>query len=151
MKSRDINTFPVGAKVSVPNLPDYQGVTITRISDSGVTVNGPQCGRDVVISGRAPAIPFEEVASVAQVESVKPESISVESTPSGRAPRGTYTDKMNSIKVPDGDFTVRQLAELNEIPLNYANTWVKTNCVEVGHVERIEGQRGKAAGLFRKK
>jgi len=52
--TQDLNTCPVGSVVNISDLPEYQGITVMRVSDSGVTVSGNGL-KDFVLSGRSPA------------------------------------------------------------------------------------------------
>ncbi len=52
--TQDLNTCPPGSLVNIGDVPRYQGVTVTRVSDSGVTVDGAGF-KDEVLSGRSPA------------------------------------------------------------------------------------------------
>lgn len=158
-KTYDLNTFRVGQAVTVPGVEDYENIVIQRISDAGVTVNG-KCGNNIVISGRTPAIPYakEEKVVEAQAANLNQNKIMttenntnsevVDETVSNRAKRGSIKAKMAAIKVPANPFTVKQLAELNDIPAGYANNWVKENARQVGQVEKTVGQRGRVASLF---
>jgi len=72
---------------------------------------------------------------------------SIEET-SNRAARGSLKAKMAAIQIPEGAFTVKQLADLNGVPPSYANKWVKDNCKEAGTQAKQEGKRGRVAALF---
>ena len=155
-KIHDLHSFPIGAVVSVVGVPDYEGITIQRISDSGVTVKGPKCGSDIVISGRTPTIIYvkqDKIMENTKIESVNTEvtnknvDSSIEET-SNRAARGSLKAKMAAIQIPEGAFTVKQLADLNGVPPSYANKWVKDNCKEAGTQAKQEGKRGRVAALF---
>lgn len=167
MKAQDINLFGIGHTVSVPNLDDYQKIKIVRVSDSGVTVSGPKCGNNVVLSGRTPAILYveeEQNLEIKQEEKSKesfnkPNQImttkntenSVAPSNEGasiRAKRGSIKTKMAAIQIPDGAFTVKQLADLNSIPASYANAWAKQNAKPAGMAAKQEGKRGRVAALF---
>lgn len=143
----DLNLFRPGDVVSISDIPDYQNITIELVSDSGVTISGPHCSSHIVLSGKTPA---RRATVEPKVESIKPAIQIV--VPTDRAARGTYTDKMNNVKMPEGSltFTIRQIAELNDIPQPYALKWVKENCVEAGVADKVEGQRGRAATLYSK-
>lgn len=148
-----INTFRVGDIVNIINTPEFQNITITRISDSGVTVNGSSFPNDTVISGASPA----ELVKRGNTTYIEPtaEQIAEDANPlteTGRVKRGTYTEKMKHIIVPEGGkpFTIKELADLNDIPVGYALNWAKENCTQSGFAAKPEGQRGKAAGLYQK-
>jgi hypothetical protein len=146
---KDINLFPVGTFVNVSDIDDYQNVQIKRISDSGVTIIAR--GHEIVVSGRSPAtlVTNDTPAPTSTLENIgNRSSDNAEDSPTERVKRGTYTERMKNIKIPEGLFTIKQVAELNDIPINYALNWVKENCVEVGKAEKAEGQRGKAATLY---
>jgi hypothetical protein len=169
---QNINLFKVGSTVTVPGVESFKKTKILVISDSGVTVSSNDYPH-TVISGCSPAIPFEEeniavIKNTGEVDIKGLEADMViidesEITPDvnpiikkddndGRVKRGTYTEKMKHITLPSKDkFTIAELAELNGIPNNYANTYAKENLVEAGKVEKIEGQRGKSASLYSKK
>ncbi len=155
----DINLFRIGDIVSVNGVEDFCELTIERISDSGVTVSGPKCAPHTVISGTSPAFlvnrPDKSNVKLEAKSSDKPLKanslfpFTEKEEKHERVERGTYTSKMNNIHIPEGkSFTVKQLAELNEIPIPYASKWVKDHCREVGHAEKEAGQRGRAAALF---
>lgn len=127
MSSIPLNCFPVGSRVDVSDIPEYQGVTIDRISDSGVTVNGPRCSKDTVLSGASPATLAQDA----------PES----------APESNKPD----YKIPSQPFTTREFAEANGISVMTAMNWIKEHCENVGVAPKIEGQRGKAPMIFRTK
>lgn len=147
MTSHDLNLFRIGDVVNVSDIPEYQGVTINNISDTGVTVSG-RCGDRVVISGRSPAVlvrhKAEEGAAVEPVQLVDGELLE-------RAPRGTYTAIMAAPQLPPTDmpFTIKEFADLNSIPVNYASIWVKDHCTRIGEADKVDGQRGKAPGLYK--
>lgn len=139
---RDLNTFKEGDIVDVSDIDEYQNAEITRISDSGVTIK--VSGVSHVLSGRSPAtLATPKVALKVTIE--QPEAQTGE-----RVKRGTYTAKMNNIIVPPDAFTIKQLAELNNIPVPYAHKWVTENCQCVGVAPKPEGQRGKTAKLYKK-
>lgn len=159
MKSMDINLFGLEQIVSIPGLEDYEKITIKRISDTGVTVNGPKCGNNIVISGRTPAILWVEkektLENNQEIKNMTTENVNnsvksevVEETVSNRAKRGSIKAKMAALQVPEGKFTVKQFAELNNIPVAYANKWASDNAKVVGFVEKMAGQRGRSASLF---
>ncbi len=52
--TQPLNTCPPGSLVNISDIPRYQGVTVTRVSDSGVTIDGGSF-KDEVLSGRSPA------------------------------------------------------------------------------------------------
>lgn len=146
MDYRDLNTFGVGQRVDISGVAEMQNLKIERISDTGVSVTGGQLTPFTVISGRSPARIHEETVAVMTVDGATTHNdIVVE-----RAARGSYTEKMKHIQIPEGSFTIKQLAELNGIPQPYAYNWVKDNCAEDGFAERAEGQRGKSAALYKK-
>lgn len=155
MKPRDINLFALETVVEIPGVEDYEKVTIKRISDAGVTVNGQKCGNNIVISGRTPAILWVEKEKIIEENkimttenTINVNNEAVNETASNRAKRGSIKAKMAAIQVPANPFTVKQLAELNDIPVNYANLWVKSNAKLAGSVEKVEGQRGRVASLY---
>lgn len=148
---QSINLFGVGDIVSVTNIPEYQHVTISRISDTGVTINGKLCANETVISGNSPAILVRRANDKTPIEKVVVEQLA--DAPKERVERGTYTLKMKNLTMfpHDKSFTIKAFAELNNIPTNYALNWVKENCLEVGSAEKVEGQRGRTATLYIKK
>lgn len=175
-KPQDINLFGVGQIVTVPGIEGYEKIEITRISDSGVTVNG-KCGKDVVLSGRTPAILWveeikEEILNKQSNEPIKKsneqsnklnsimttenktndpllyKNEAVVEINSNRARRGSIKAKMGAIQIPDGVFTVKQLAEMNGIPSGYANKWCKENAKPAGSAAKQNGKRGRVAALF---
>ena len=140
MEYRDLNTFKEGQRVDINGIAEMQNLKIERISDCGVTVTGGTLTPFTVISGRSPARLHRE-------EIVSKDANVVVALP--RVSRGTYTAKMNDIKVPGDVFTIKELAEVNGIPQPYAYNWVKEHCVEAGLAARSEGQRGKTAVLYK--
>lgn len=145
---QDLNLFREGQEVSIDGLPDMSKLKIERISDSGVTVSGGSIPAHTVLSGRSPAHLY--VSNNQSSNSVNNNNMSNPDTntaPSKKA-RKSHSEKMTSLQMPPAPFTIRQLSELNDIPLVYAHSWVKTNCVEAGFVPRKEGQRGKCSALF---
>ena len=148
--------FAEGSFVSVVGVSTMQKVKIERISDSGVTVSGPECGQFLTISGKSPAVAYIEPVKEAPkviVEKVPAASID-EKQPHAHAPEtevpklGSMKDKMNDPKIPDGQFSVNQVADLNGVPYPYAFKWVKEKCKAVGTVPREPGKRGRATTLY---
>jgi hypothetical protein len=180
VESKDINLFGIGQTVTIPGIAEFQKTKILRISDCGVTVSS-NAHLYTVISGRSPAIPYEADKTVIlspemqdikdQLETLEKEiaemedpdselletckklkeSIPEEKIEVGRAKRGSFTEKMKHIVLPDGNFTINDLAKLNDIPNNYANTYAKDNLMEVGKAEKKENQKGRAATLYSKR
>ncbi len=165
--SQDINTFPVGTYVDIPGVERMQNIKIEAINDSGVTVSGAEIGNYLVISGKSPAVRCEKQERVKfykeekqkpvednnveviidKVEEITDEKILdiVEKV----TKKSGYNEILAKMQVPGGDFTIKQIAELNELPIPCATTWVKLNCVEAGKAEKKEGQRGKSAMTYR--
>ncbi len=54
MPTQPLNTCPPGSVVNISDIPEFQGLTVIRVSDSGVTVSGGGF-KDVVLSGGSPA------------------------------------------------------------------------------------------------
>jgi hypothetical protein len=171
MQTRDINTFSVNQTVSILDIPDYQNVLITRISDSGVTVTGKLCGKEVIVSGRSPAFLSEtsnfklnpmnnnnnnnssiNSSSSSDVSSPdnKPTFIGEVSKENNKV-RQSYKGKMDNISLPSEVFTIKSLAEHNNIPIPYALKWAKDNCKEMGLAAKPAGQRGRSSVLYSKK
>jgi hypothetical protein len=163
----DINYFKEGSIVSILDNPRYQDVTINRINEGGVIVSGRYC-KEEYVSGKSPAILSskkiqETIDILPQKQDNKSMSnsnpVSVSTSPvldfvkTERVQRGTYTEKMKNLTLPKAgsSFTIKDLAELNGIPVNYAFNWVKDNCKEVGKAPKPVGQRGKSASLFQVK
>jgi hypothetical protein len=143
-KFYDLNNFKVGDVVDIDNIPEYQGVTIERISDGGVTISGKSV-KDLVISGKSPAR-YAIFKTKENMSDTNP--VTETTTPKVR---GKYTDAMNSPKLPDGEFTIKQVAELNGIPMPYATKLVGEKCVEAGVAPKAAGQRGRTAKLYKAK
>ncbi len=141
---RDLNTYREGDRVDIYLTPTMINLIIERISDGGVTVSGGQLRPHEVISGNSPALYHvkneEEGLVVDPVES--PVEHALKSSKN-------FMSKTKDIKIPSDQFTVKQLAEHNNIEPIYTYSWVKDNCVECGTVERRAGQRGKVAKLFK--
>ena len=163
----DINCFQEGDLVSILDNPRYQDVVIMRINEGGVIVHGRLC-KEEYVSGKSPAILSvnkiqETVDIIPQKEdnSIMSNTNPVVSSPSPvldfikteRVQRGTYTEKMKNLTLPTAgkSFTIKDFSELNGIPTNYAFSWVKENCKEVGKAPKPAGQRGKSASLFQVK
>jgi hypothetical protein len=161
---RDVNLFREGAVVDVCDITDMQGVTITRIADSGVTIKGGGI-RETVISGKSPACLARNV--IKQIEkkimdtennnntntdtSNTTEAVAV-ATEAVSPVRGKYKDALAAIKLPElNTFTIKQISELNGLPIPYAVKWVNENCVEVGNAAKPAGQRGRVAKLYKMK
>jgi hypothetical protein len=153
---KDLNLFHEGQQVDIDGLPQMIGLKIERISDSGVTVSGSSFGAHIVLSGRSPAhihVPTNKpIIKLVKTKSVNTEQNNMSNpdtnTALSKKARKSHGDKMSSLQMPPAPFTIRQLAEANDIPLVYAHSWVKTNCIEAGLVPRKEGQRGKCSALF---
>ena len=137
-RSRDLNTFRIGQIVDVPGLDVYQGIEITRISDSGVTIDGVE-GKSIVLSGKTPAVLSSRETGIAPSVS---EKILAKATAQG---------KLKNIEAPAETFTIKQLAVVNGVPILYATNWIKENCEATGFAPKAEGQRGRAAQLFKVK
>ena len=145
---QSINLFGIGDTVSVSDIPEFQNVIIGRISDAGVTINGPKIATDTIISGNSPAVLIRRASDKTPVvEATKDTS---PDAPKQRVERGTYTLKMKNLTMfeKDKSFTIKEFAELNNIPINYSLNRVKENCLEVGSAEKVEGQRGRTATLY---
>lgn len=156
-KIQDINLFAIGDVVSITSAQDFQNIRIERISDSGVTISGPKCSPNTVISGKSPAylvkrgeVSFDMPEGIKPMVSESSEEPSFNKDGSERAKRGAYIEKMKNLTVPEigKSFTIKQFAELNNIPIGHALAWVKQNCREVGKADKQEGQRGRAASLY---
>lgn len=155
MTPRDLNYFAEGSIVTIVGVSTMQKVKVERISDSGVTISGPDCGQNLTISGKSPAIFFVEspkdefAAAVAEEKVARAKEDAQEVAKEITAVKhGTIKAKMNDVKVPDGQFSVTMLAELNGVPYPYAFLWVKDNCKEVGKAPREPGKRGRATTLY---
>lgn len=136
-----IQNFRVGDKVDIAEIEDMQGVTIERISDSGVTIDSSS-HRHTVISGKSPAC-YARDKKIVNEETGQNVPVKTERT------RGKYNAILASIKLPDGEkFTIKEIAELNDLPIPYASKWVEENCEWVGKAEKEPGQRGKTAKLY---
>lgn len=156
-ESHDINLFKIGQCVDIAGVKDMENVKINHISDSGVTIYGKNCGT-IVISGKSPAylhIEKKKDLEIKQFMDTNTESnnaVANETETESKKIRASYKDKMKNVQLPQkGNFTIKEVAELNDIPLPYATNWVKQNCVESGKVEKKEGQRGRVASLYKKK
>lgn len=180
MNPQDINTFKVGSTITVPGIQAFEKTKILSINDSGVTVSSNEY-TSAVISGKTPAVPYIEKIKEVSVEnnnSITPSkeilnmsneirkecnnlnkeqreealNTGIEIINSGRAKRGSYKDKMNNIVLPNKDkFTIAELAQVNDIPVNYANIWAKENLIEAGKADKVAGQRGRQASLYSQK
>ena len=141
MKTQDLNLFRVGAHVDIENVDGMQNIRIERISESGVTISG-SVGQNVVISGKSPAT-LHQIDVFSQGGNIE---APIEEK---RARRGSLIEKMSHIEVPGEVFTIKLLAEYNDVPNSYAAKWVSENCVECGKAEKEEGARGRAAALYK--
>jgi len=159
---QDINLFREGAIVDIDTIEDFQGVKIERIADSGVSISGPSI-RDCVVSGKSPAclargkIKQIEKKPILNMENNTTNTTNTETVPVAVSPvespvRGKYKDALASMQVPAKDtFTIKEVAELNKLPIPYAVKWVAEHCDEAGLAEKPAGQRGRVAKLFKKK
>lgn len=144
----DINTFREGSIVDIVGIPTMHGILIERISESGVTISGGEIPDHTVISGRSPAV-YHTAAKKELAAQIKKPTEALEPI-NGDKPAGrqSHAAKMSRIQVPPGKFTIKQLAELNDIPQPYAFKWAKDNCAECGFAPKPAGQRGRAAVLY---
>lgn len=145
MKPRDIYLFNIGDIVDIPGVENLTGIKIVNINEAGVAVSSPNIGPYYVISGKSPAIyhipkPNDEIAPIGKPESFEAKNI-----------RKSVQNKIKDIKNPGEIFTIKQIAEFNNVPTLYATNWVKENCIEAGKAEKKEGQRGKTATLYKLK
>lgn len=149
LNTRPANTFQVGSLISIDGVPAMKKLRIDYISDGCVTVYGKDSSEGTdhtfTISGSSPAIPYEF-----KREEVIGENGEVSYEVNGRAPRGSFVEKMKNPKIPSGKFSVSEFSDLNEVPYQYGMKWIKENCSPAGFKERVEGQRGKSAELFQK-
>jgi hypothetical protein len=151
---RDLQDFSEGQTVDISGIADMQGVVIKRIAPSGSTVYGRDCG-EVIISCKSPAVmsSFQHEVSVFVAKDTGRATVTVASMSfnpeTDRAPRGKYKNLMEDLKFPVGSFTAQQLADFNEIPYQYAANYCRDNLEVAGEVARVEGQRGKAAKLYK--
>lgn len=161
MKSEfsDVNLFREGSVVDIDNISELQGVTITRIADSGVTIKNS--GRETVISGKSPACLTRNIIKEIdkKVTDMDNTNTNTENTTEAVAvateavsTRGKYKDVLAALKLPNTDtFTIKQVAELNALPIPYAVKWVAENCDEAGLAQKPAGQRGRVAKLYKVK
>ena len=158
MKSEfsDVNLFREGAIVDIDNIPELQGVTITRIADSGVTIKNS--GRETVISGKSPAclarniIKEKEIINMDTNTNTNTTTEAVAVATEAVSTRGKYKDVLAALKLPNTDtFTIKQVAELNALPIPYAVKWVAEHCDEAGVAQKPAGQRGRVAKLYKVK
>jgi hypothetical protein len=152
-KYKDINQFAEGQTVDISGIADMQGIVITRISQSGVNITSKVLG-DTIISGKSPACLSEAQREVTittdektQKRTIKVARAVVEAGET--EPRGKYGEIMNNLKFPTGSFTAQALADLNEIPYNYASKYCTEYLEDAGFAVKAEGQRGKAPRLFK--
>lgn len=155
MNLKDLQDFAEGQTVDINGVATMQSVVITRISQSGVTIVGRECG-EIIISCKSPAVLSNSQHEV-KVEFDKDNNrnnVTISAlhfdAETERVPRGTYTGSMDNLKFPDGLFTITQLAELNEIPYQYAANYCRANLEVAGKAPKAEGQRGKASNLYKK-
>ena len=175
---RNINLYRVGSIVDITDVVDMQRVRIERVSDGGVTITGKNCGNSIVVSGHSPArlsdLSIKPVKSEKIIEET-PESLDkkveelqqkiaeLKNRKPGDVPlalvvnddkkeRKNYKDIMENLQIPDiQPFTIKFFAELNGIPIPYAATYVKKTFAEAGKVDKIDGQRGRVASLYKSK
>jgi len=169
---QDINLFREGTIVDIDNIEDFQGVKIERIADSGVSISGPSI-RDCVVSGKSPAClargkikqmdkkPIlnmennttnteNNTTNIANTETVAATPVAV--SPVESPVRGKYKDALAAMQVPSNPtFTIKEVADLNKLPIPYAVKWVAEHCEEAGLAEKPAGQRGRVAKLYKKK
>lgn len=180
IQPRDINLFGIGQIVTIPNIAEFKKTKILAINDSGVSVSSNGYPHTIV-SGKSPAIPYvdennivtltrEQQEAKIALETMKNKEDNKYIVPAteetkklanemcgigGRAKRGSLTAKMENLQFfpPDKKFTVAEFAELNGIPVNYANSYIKEavnnkTMVEAGKADKKPGQRGKVATLY---
>lgn len=163
---QDINLFREGTIVDIDTIEDFQGVKIERIADSGVSISGPSI-RDCVVSGKSPAclargkikqmdkkpiLNMDTNNTNTNTENTNTEVAPVATSPVESPVRGKYKDALASMQVPAKEtFTIKEVAELNKLPIPYAVKWVAEHCDEAGLAEKPEGQRGRVAKLYKKK
>lgn len=158
---RDVNLFREGMVVDVCDITDMQGVTITRIADSGVTIKGGGI-RETVISGKSPACLARNIIKQIEKKIMDTENNNTNTVNTTEAvavateavspTRGKYKDALAALVLPNTDtFTIKQIAELNKLPIPYAVKWVNENCSEAGLAEKPAGQRGRVAKLYKVK
>ena len=146
--TRPLFTFKVGQYVDIVNVPHYNNIRIDAITDSGVHIHSNSFGY-TVLSGNSPAILHEQTQNANEFEPNKQTEIANENMQNNRAKRGSLKEKMDNLQMPDGEFTIKQFAELNEIPTPYASKWVKNNCAEIGEAVKVDGQRGRASKIYK--
>ena len=151
---RDLQDFCEGQTVDIHGIADMQGVVIKRIAPSGSTIYGRDCG-EMIISCKSPAVmsSFQHEVSILVAKDTGRSTVTVASLSfnpeTDRAPRGKYKNAMEDLTFPAGSFTAQQLADFNEIPYQYAANYCRDNLEVAGEVPRVEGQRGKAAKLYK--
>ena len=143
---QDINLFRIGERVDIENVDAMTNVVIERISESGVTISG-SIGQHIVISGKSPvSIHQEKMISISPLITGEKSGMEENKT---RVKRGSLIEKMAHIELPGEVFTIKLLAEYNDIPIPYAAKWVAENCIECGKAQKEEGARGRAATLYK--
>lgn len=133
--TQDLNTCLIDDIVNVGDIPEFKGVTVVRISDSGVTVSGNGL-KDYVLSGRSPAtlVKRGEVTYEQTTDPILPALKPSSDTP---------------LVIPPEPFTIAQLVDLNGITMAYAYAFTNDKCIRQGRLARAPGQIGKSPSLYR--
>lgn len=131
--------FAVGTRVDISYIAEMQGVEITRINESGVTIRGGGIGNYAVVSGKSPARLAQPKEAIVTLDE---EGKAI--APKVRKDRG----KEFKVTYPDKPFTILHFSTLNHISYPQSLIIIKDTCERVGYVEKIPGKRGKSAALF---
>jgi len=147
---RPLFSFRIGSYVNIVGVPQLSNIKVDYVSDSGVHVHGSF--GNTVLSGHSPAVEYK----APKVNDILPNNNSMDQSPVNKSKNLSskikMTDKLKAILLPDHiDFTIKDVAETNDIPYPYASKWVKENCVESGIKEKPAGQKGRASKLYRLK
>ena len=146
MNPQPLFSFPVNSKVDIVGVPSMRGLTIDRINDSGIHVHNSEIGH-TVISAMSDAI-YHDAVNNKEVEYNSSDNIIEQPIKKERAKRGSLIEKMADINIPSDKFTIKELAEHNDIPYPYAMKWAEENCFISGKKEKPAGQRGRTAKYY---
>jgi hypothetical protein len=143
IKSYPLNCFRPSTFVDIVGVPSMKNLRIDKVNDSGVYVYSHVDG-SFMLSGASPAVitsdaPVDPALNFNSIQNIKER----------RARRSKIKSKVNDIKLPPGNkFTIKQVAELNEIPYVNAKKWIDENCFECGKAPKKKGVRGKSSNLY---
>lgn len=141
---RPINTYSIGSFIDVPGTP-YYAVEITGINDSGVSIKSPHYPQGATFSGQSPAIPHVRKEAIVNPETGNKSVVLPVITRTKR----TEGQKTRHFDIPSDRFTIKELAAENKVEYYEVLDFIKLYCVEAGEAERLPGQRGKTAKLYK--